>query len=171
VDWIREVLRRLAANPLVELTTATGFVTAHPPQEVLHLPESSWGVGGNHFTWDNSETHWMWQPVHEAELRMERLVAAYPNPDAAVRAVLDQAARELLLLESSDWPFLVTSGQAGGYAIQRFSQHAERFNHLAESLETGRPDTAAAAHYWELDRVFPNVDYRWWAFRASPAQP
>jgi len=171
VDWIREVLRRLAANPLVELTTATGFVTAHPPQEVLHLPESSWGVGGNHFTWDNSETHWMWQPVHEAELRMERLVAAYPNPDAAARAVLDQAARELLLLESSDWPFLVTSGQAGGYAIQRFSQHAERFNHLAESLEAGRPDTAAAAHYWELDRVFPNVDYRWWAFRASPAQP
>jgi len=77
----------------------------------------------------------------------------------------------LLLLESSDWPFLVTSGQAGGYAIQRFSQHAERFNHLAESLEAGRPDTAAAAHYWELDRVFPNVDYRWWAFRASPAQP
>ncbi len=171
VDWIREVLRRLAANPLVELTTATRFITEHPPVEVLHLPESSWGAGGNHFTWDNSETHWMWQPIHEAEQRMERLAAAHPNPDPATRDVLNQAARELLLLESSDWPFLVTTGQAGGYAIQRFSQHAERFNRLAASLEAGQPDVAAAAHYWELDRVFPDADYRWWAYRPSPAHP
>ena len=170
VDWIREVLRRLAANPNVELTTATRFITEHPPKEVLHLPESSWGAGGNHFTWDNSETHWMWAPIYEAEQRMEALNAANPSPDEEARGVLQQAARELLLLESSDWPFLVTTGQAKEYAIQRFSQHAERFNQLAESLEQGAPDWALATRYWELDRVFPDVDYRWWAHRdPSPA--
>ncbi len=165
VDWIKGVLRRLAENPLVELTTASRFVAEHPPQEVLHLPESSWGAGGNHFTWDNSETRWMWAPIHEAEQRMERLAVDYASADEATRGVLQQAARELLLLESSDWPFLVTTGQAKGYAIQRFSQHTERFNRLAESVENGRPDTGAATQYWELDRVFPDVDYRWWAPR------
>ena len=171
VDWIREVLRRLAANPNVELTTATRFITEHPPQEVLHLPESSWGAGGNHFTWDNSETRWMWAPIYEAEQRMEALNAANPSPDEEARGVLQQAARELLLLESSDWPFLVTTGQAKEYAIQRFSQHAERFNQLAESLEQGAPDWALATRYWELDRVFPDVDYRWWAHREPSTAP
>lgn len=171
VNWIREVLRRLAANPNVELTTASRHIETHPPTEVLHIPESSWGAGGNHFTWDNSETHWMWAPIHEAEARMEALVAANPDPDDVTLGVLEQAARELLLLESSDWPFLVTTGQAREYAIQRFSQHTERFNQLAESVERGHPDSGLATRYWELDRVFPEIDYRWWAHRQPPPKP
>ncbi len=163
VAWIGKVLRHLAANEEVELTTASTFVAAHPPHEVLHIPESSWGAGGTHFVWDNAETHWMWEPIHEAELRMERLAGRFPTPTADEEKVLKQAARELLLLESSDWPFLVTTGQAREYAIQRFSQHVERFNAMAGSLEKDQPDAAQADHFWELDKVFPDIDYRWFA--------
>ncbi|MBN1286013.1 MAG: DUF1957 domain-containing protein [Anaerolineae bacterium] len=165
VDWIREVLRKLAANPNVELTTASEFVEKHPPQEVLHIPESSWGVGGGHWTWDNHDVYWMWMPIWEAEARMERLVAAHPDADGDARFVLDQAARELLLLSSSDWPFLVTTGQAKEYAIQRFLGHVERFNELLDSLEAETPNRALAEGYWERDKVFPNIDYRWFAAR------
>ena len=157
------MLRHLAANEEVELTTASTFVAAHPPHEVLHIPESSWGAGGTHFVWDNAETHWMWEPIHEAELRMERLAGRFPTPTADEEKVLKQAARELLLLESSDWPFLVTTGQAREYAIQRFSQHVERFNAMAGSLEKDQPDAAQADHFWELDKVFRDIDYRWFA--------
>lgn len=163
VTWIGKVLRHLAANPDIELTTASTFVTEHPPQSVLHIPESSWGAGGTHFTWDNGETHWMWRPIHENELRMERLVAQYPDASEDQRAVLNQAARELLLLESSDWPFLVTTGQAREYAIQRFSQHVERFKKLADSLDAGKPDRALADELYELDKVFADIDYRWFS--------
>jgi 1,4-alpha-glucan branching enzyme len=65
VDWLREVLARVAANPRVELTTASEFLGAHPPHESLDLPESSWGAGGQHFVWDNPDTHWMWGPIHQ----------------------------------------------------------------------------------------------------------
>ncbi len=163
VVWIGKVLRHLANDPDIELTTASKYIAEHPPQEVLSIPESSWGAGGGHFTWDNPETHWMWQPIHEAEARMEALVAKFPTPTADERAVLNQAARELLLLQSSDWPFLVTTGQARNYAIQRFSQHVERFVNLVESLERGSPDRALAEEYWELDKIFPDIDYRWFA--------
>lgn len=98
---------------------------------------------------------------------MERLANEHRGrfDDEAYRGVLNQAARELLLLESSDWPFLVTTGQARQYAIQRFSQHLERFNDLADSVEHGLPDGALAARLWERDRLFPDIDYRWWATR------
>lgn len=161
VAWLGQVLRHLAQDTSIELTTATRHIMQHPPREVLNLPEGSWGTGGTHFTWDNPETHWMWEPIHEAEARMEALVARYDHASESQRPVLNQAARELLLLQSSDWPFLVTTGQAREYAIQRFSQHLERFEKLAASLENGSPDREAAGEYWELDKVFPDIDYHW----------
>lgn len=162
VLWLGRVLRNLALNPDVELTTASRHVREHAPKRVLHIPESSWGAGGNHFTWDNGETAWMWKPIHEAEARMEALANHYTDPSADEKAVLSQAARELLLLESSDWPFLVTTGQAREYSIQRFSQHLERFIQLADSLEANQPDKALADELYELDKIFPDIDYRWY---------
>ncbi len=161
VEWIKQVLRLLAESPDVELVTASGFVEAHPPMEVLHIPESSWGMGGNHWTWDNHDTHWMWGPIHSAEGRMEALAARFTSPAPAEEKVLNMAARELLLLESSDWPFLVTTGQAREYAIRRFTRHVERFEALAASLEAGSPDERLADELYEVDKVFPHIDYRW----------
>jgi 1,4-alpha-glucan branching enzyme len=169
VNWLGEVLRQLAASEVVELTTASDFVAAHSPDDVVALPESSWGMGGNHFTWDNADTHWMWPIIHEAEARMERLAARYPRSEGPLRQVLNQAARELLLLASSDWPFLITTGQAGEYAIERFSAHVDRFNRLAERAEAGQADetsAALAAELFERDKLFPDLDYRWFAPRA-----
>ena len=164
IEWIKQVLQGLAENPAVELTSASDFIERHPPSQVLHIPESSWGMGGTHWTWDNHDTHWMWGPIHSAEGRMEALVAQYPDPDADTEDVLNMAARELLLLQSSDWPFLVTTGQAREYAIRRFTRHVERFEALASSLEVGAPDKQMADELFEVDKVFPNIDFRW--FRA-----
>jgi 1,4-alpha-glucan branching enzyme len=163
VDWLISVLRKLSGSPNVETCTAGQFVAAHSPEEVLALPESSWGQAGNHFVWLNADTEWMWPVIHAAERRMERLVELHPDAGGQLLVVLSQCARELLLLESSDWPFLVTTGQAREYAIQRFDDHVERFRRLAEVAEGGRPtseDIALTNEWWELDKLFPTIDYR-----------
>ncbi len=165
VEWIQRVLRVLAGDPAVELARASDFVETYTPSEVIHIPESSWGMGGNHWTWDNHDTHWMWGPIHNAERRMETLVAQYPDPTPGEEAVLRQAARELLLLQSSDWPFLVTTGQAREYAIRRFTRHVERFEALATSLEGGNPDRRLADELYEVDKIYPDIDFRWYKAR------
>ncbi len=168
VDWLKEVLRHLSQSEFVELTTAGEFIKKHPPEDVLALPESSWGLGGGHFTWQNADTDWVWPIVHSAEVRMEKLVARYPKADGAMKDVLNQAARELILLQSSDWPFLITTGQASVYAENRFLEHVNRFQQLADIAESGKADKAALAlchQLWELDKVFPDIDYRSFAER------
>ncbi|HYU19935.1 MAG TPA: 1,4-alpha-glucan branching protein domain-containing protein [Chloroflexota bacterium] len=168
VRWLGEVLRRLAASQSVELSTASGYLERHPPENVVALPESSWGMGGNHFTWENVDTDWMWPLIHEAETRMERLVARDSTASGPTLEVLKQAARELLLLQSSDWPFLITTGQAGEYAIERFNDHHERFERLAALVEAGPADESVgqlAAELYERDKVFADVDYRDWTAR------
>jgi len=171
VEWIKQVLKRLAQSETVQLTTASDWIEQHPPETVLAIPESSWGQQGTHFVWLNTATEWMWPLIHGAERHMEKLVALYPEADklnANTKMVLEQAARELLLLESSDWPFLVTTGQARDYAEERFNSHLERFNKLAQALEAAHGEqvdveiVSEAHQYFELDNPFPNID--WAAF-------
>jgi 1,4-alpha-glucan branching enzyme len=165
IDWLKGVLRGLAKSEIVEVSTASDIVERHPPERVLNLPESSWGAGGNHFTWLNVDTQWMWPVIHAAERRMELLVAAYPDAQGERKTVLDQTARELVLLQSSDWPFLVTTGQAKEYASERFSEHVERFNQLAEIAERTSDGLSGEQRSFldalmERDNPFPNIDYR-----------
>jgi 1,4-alpha-glucan branching enzyme len=171
ITWIAQVLAHLAASETVDLTTTSGFVGTHGPARAISLPEGSWGAGGTHWTWDNPGTHWMWGPIHAAETRMEALADGHPDATGYARVALNQAARELLLLESSDWPFLVTTGQAAEYATARFNSHVERFERLAELLEAGSLAEAArmAAEQYELDKVFPDIDYRWFGPRQGRA--
>jgi 1,4-alpha-glucan branching enzyme len=174
VDWLCEVLRRLAARPEVELTSAGAYVEQHPPELVLNLPESSWGEGGGHFVWDNADTRWVWPVIHAAEERIERVVARYAGATGAAKEIVDQAGREALLLQSSDWPFLITTGQARDYAAERFQTHAERFEQLCDLLErgdTGDEAVALARRYWELDKVFPDIDVRLFRSVEYPAAP
>ncbi len=173
VDWLKGVLRGLARSDVVELATASRIVEQHPPDRVMALPESSWGAGGNHFTWMNVDTQWMWPPLHAAERRMEALVQRYPDATGERLTVLNQAARELLLLESSDWPFLVTTGQAKEYASQRFTKHLERFDRLADFAEAEQTLDDAARQFVEKiverDNPFPGIDYRVFAERQGRA--
>ena len=162
VDWLKDVLRGLAKSEVAELTTASGIIDEHTPDQVMNLPESSWGAGGNHFTWLNVDTNWMWPVIHAAERRIEGLVAKHPDAQGDLKAVLNQAARELVLLQSSDWPFLVTTGQAKEYASERFSEHVERFNQLADIADSGavtEEQQAFLASLSERDNPFPNIDY------------
>ncbi|MGQ9681729.1 MAG: glycoside hydrolase family 57 protein [Anaerolineae bacterium] len=167
VAWLQQTLRLLEDDAEIGLTTADRYLAEYPPDEVVDLPESSWGKGGGHWTWLNPETEWMWPLVHNAERRMEQLVALYPQATGEMARVLAQTARELVLLQASDWPFLVSTGQATEYAIGRFQRHLARFNVLSGLAERGEPlkptDLEFLANAEVEDNPFPDIDYR--AFR------
>ena len=91
---------------------------------------------------------------------------------APVEHVLNQAARELLLLQSSDWPFLVTTLQAKEYAVERFQEHLERFDQLASLAQAdsySAADESYLAGLHERDNPFSTIDYRNWTPRQGYA--
>ena len=165
VQWLARVLELTSGTNYPTITTATagGYVGTFPGTQAVDLPPSSWGRDHSDYTWNNALTAWMWPLIHERERRMESLVARYPQARGALRATLAQAGRELLLLESSDWPFLVTTGQADEYATKRFNAHVKRFDRLTALLNAGTADTSAGKHLRtrieQLDNPFPRLDY------------
>lgn len=158
VAWLQAVLRQLAREADVEPTSAAQFIRDHPPREAIEMPAGSWGTNGNDDTWLNGKNAWMWETIGAAERRMESIAGTHGDATGDLRAALDQLAREALLLQSSDWPYLVTTEQAHAYAERRFTQHAERFDALASMVESARVSRPYVDEVEVRDRLFPDIE-------------
>ena len=168
--FLREVFRALHHAGDVEPRTVSDFLAAHPPDKVVTLPEGSWGKGGDHRVWLNDELRWTWEAEYRAEDRFIDMWHRLPwRTDPSVRAALEAAARELLLLQASDWQFVVHTGGAVDYGFRRFCEHLARFDragNAAEHRAAGEPedvlDRHALADIALHDDVFPDLDLEWW---------
>lgn len=107
------------------------------PLGAINLPEGSWGEGGHHFIWHNKETAWTWRSLYEAERNMERAVRKAANDEVSER-LLKQMARELLLMQSSDWQFLISTKTAGDYGKSRFLGHHHACRELGSIFDRYR---------------------------------
>lgn len=94
---------------------------------------------------------------------MTELARRFPRPDAIQERALKQAARELLLAQASDWPFLLRSETRPGYARKRVREHLLRFTRLYEQLAGEPLDREWLRQVEERDNLFPDLNYRYWA--------
>ena len=102
----------------------------------------------------------MYPHQQAAEERMTALANRFPDADPLTHRALNQAARELLLAESSDWAFQIYQGTTVEYATRRFRSHIRRFNALADDIESGQIDEERLAEIESRDNIFSELDYR-----------
>jgi len=135
--WLARVLRWLEDGPEIELTNTRHYIEKYPPNKVVQIIEGSWGQGSSHWVWLNEWTTWTWEKIYECESKSEEIISKYKDStDENLIKILKQMARELLLLESSDWQFLITTWSARDYAENRIALHYENFNRLYEMAQT-----------------------------------
>lgn len=154
--WLEAVYRELHRSGNIAAQTARNATRG--PATRTALPEGSWGLGGMHQIWQNPATQDYWTQVYQAEARMKEAVRNTRRESSASRRILRQMVRELLLLEASDWPFLIETGQAPEYARQRYTDHAARFTELEAMLHSEAVDLARLAELESLDNPFPEAD-------------
>jgi 1,4-alpha-glucan branching enzyme len=76
------------------------------------------------------------------------------------RRALNQAARELLLAQSSDWAFIIKTGTMVDYAVRRTREHLLRFTKLYDQVKSGGIDETWLSSVESRDNLFPEIDYR-----------
>lgn len=142
-----------------EMTHLADYLQNHPTQQVARPAQSSWGFKGFHEYWLNETNAWIYPHLHKATERMIELSKREPQDELEKRA-LNQAARELLLAQSSDWAFIMRTGTMVPYAVRRTRSHLMRFNKLYEELKIGKVDSGWLEKVESIDNIFPNINYQ-----------
>jgi 1,4-alpha-glucan branching enzyme len=143
----------------VRLATPMDYLEEFPDNQHQQPASSSWGAEGYYRVWINGTTDWMYLHQHVAEERMVELAKSHPVSEGLTRRALNQAARELLLAESSDWAFIITTGTSVQYATKRFRDHIARFNKLNTMIQSNSIDAEWLATIESQDTIFQEIDY------------
>jgi 1,4-alpha-glucan branching enzyme len=110
--------------------------------------------------WLQGPNDWIYRHLHAASGRMTQLAKEYNNVNGLTKRALNQALRELLLAQSSDWAFILGTGTHTEYAIRRTKDHLLRFNRLFEDIKSNSIDQNWLADIEYKDNIFPGIDYR-----------
>lgn len=161
--WFLEYLFRKIHHDQRTITTITPpeYLDRYPRNPVCEINPSSWGDGGYGAVWIDHTNDWIYPHAHRAEAAMVELAGRHRDgADPVRKRALDQAARELLLAESSDWAFIMRNRTAVDYAVHRVKAHLARFRRLCRELDGGGVDEAWLADLEARDNLFPWLDYR-----------
>jgi 1,4-alpha-glucan branching enzyme len=139
------------------------YLNEYPVHQVVTPSASSWGDGGYNGVWLNPRNDWIYPHLHAAEERMVAMARRHPAATGDLRRALNQMARELLLAQSSDWAFIMTTGTTVPYAVRRTRDHINRFTGLYEQV-AGSNLSGTTLHDLEWrDTIFQEIDYRVYA--------
>ncbi len=149
VPWLKEVLLKASQDKYITLSTPSKYLGGSPPSLAARPPSCTWGDCSDLRTWLQPETSWMWDELSVMSAKFFELSETLKD-----RLALAQLQRELLLAQSSDWEFLVTTRQARMYGEDRFRVHAKAFWDLVDLIARGG-ERSTLAKLVETDNPFP----------------
>ncbi|MEM7698842.1 MAG: 1,4-alpha-glucan branching protein domain-containing protein [Verrucomicrobiota bacterium] len=136
--------------------TPGGYLARHPVGEypLVEPVSSSWGEGGYFETWTTPENNWVHEEIHRRSDQLVRFVNLFEENrdefDETVIAHREQCirlmTRELLLAQSSDWPFLMKNPASREYATERTHDHLATFDQIWSLTTRSDPNG-------ELDKI------------------
>ncbi len=160
-DFLDFFIRKSAYDQKTfKLATPTDYLREVQEQQIAQPPFCSWGAGGYADVWLNQTNDWIYRHLHKGAERMIGIARDYPEADGLRRRALNQAARELLLAQSSDWAFIMKTGTMVDYAVRRTKEHVLRLFRLHDQIRGGAIDEGWLAHVEGRDNLFPDIDWR-----------
>ncbi len=160
IYFVESLFRHLAQNPGVVPITPSEYLQTHPQHQQVQPVASSWGHKGHYEVWLNPSNDWVYRHLHHAEQRLKSLAVDYANANGLIKRAINQMARELLLAQSSDWAFIMTSNTAVPYARRRTRDHIHRFLELDKQVQSGEINETYLKDLEWRDTIFQEIDYR-----------
>jgi 1,4-alpha-glucan branching enzyme len=163
-QWLDMLLRKVHYDQgNIRTVTPSEYLEENPENQRSTPSMSSWGYKGYCEVWLEDSNDWIYRHLHKAAARMVELAGNHGGADELTRRALNQAAREVLLAQASDWAFIMKTGTMVQYAVKRTKDHVTRFNALYEMITRGRVDRGFLEDLEYRDNIFPDIDYRAYA--------
>jgi len=158
-DFLEHVFRKIhEINGPVKTITPKLYLKEYAKNQVAQPSQSSWGDKGYHEVWLNGTNDWIYRHLHIAQDRMNELMNI-PVRSIKQHRAINQALKELLLAQASDWPFIINSGTVVEYAKKRFISHISRFTRLYEQIKHNRIEHRFLEDIESKDNIFAWLNY------------
>ena len=159
--WLEYLFRKIHFDQDdIQPITPSEYLQEYPCNQMCTPSASSWGLNGYHEVWLEGSNDWIYRHLHKAAERMVELANRFPSAHGITRRALAQAAREILLAQSSDWAFIMKTGTMVEYAVKRTKSHIHHFNRLYQDILTGQVDDNWLGDLESKNNIFPEIDYR-----------
>ncbi|HOB16565.1 MAG TPA: DUF1957 domain-containing protein [Defluviitoga sp.] len=158
--FLEQLFRILAENDYLETHTPSEILDTIENVQIVTPAESSWGAQGYHDVWLNFSNSWIYRHIYEITERMIWWANTFENPSTLERRILNQMAREVLLVQSSDWPFIMTTNTTVEYAKMKINNCVNRFLELEKMLKEGKINEQKLRYYEWVDGIFKDLDYQ-----------
>ncbi len=160
-QFINFLLRKISCDSdKIKLTTPSEYLEEFPENQLSQPAFSSWGNNGFGEVWLNDSNDWIYKHLHKAADRMVMIANKNKNATGILKRALNQAARELLLVQSSDWAFIMKTNTTVQYAHKRTNDHINRFTSLYEQIEAGNIHQNELKKIEDQDNIFSNIDFK-----------
>ncbi|MCL5056973.1 MAG: DUF1957 domain-containing protein [Actinobacteria bacterium] len=167
-QWLEFLIKKMNFDQKKILMITPGdYLKLHGCNQVATPCASSWGHKGYNEVWLCGKNDWIYRHLHAASDRMEWLAGQYYNADGARLRALNQAAREVLLAQSSDWAFIMNTGTMTDYAIRRTKTHLDNFIRLFNEIKEDRIDEGSLHYLESKNNIFPDIDFRSFAGKTA----
>ncbi len=158
-DFLYHLFKEIDTHKSFKAITPLEYLSMYPTNQVTRPTPSSWGDEGYFKVWLNKENDWIYRHLHfMADLMQEIATKNQDEKDPLKNRALNQMSRELLLAQSSDWAFLITTQTATEYSIRRTKEHISNFLSLSENLEN--IDESFLKWLEEKNSIFQDIDFR-----------
>lgn len=159
--WIYSLFKKTYYDQnTFKFITLSEYIAENPVMQVSNPCNSSWGYKGYNEVWLNGSNDWVYRHLHKASERMVELANENKFTDGLRKDALNQAARELLLAQSSDWAFIMKTGTMVSYAEKRTKDHIGRFNKLYCDIKENNIDEGWLRDVEYKDNIFPEIDFK-----------
>ncbi|MDD5155834.1 MAG: DUF1957 domain-containing protein [Candidatus Omnitrophica bacterium] len=160
-QWLDFLIRKIYFDQdTIRMINPSDYLQENPRNQVVTPSLSSWGWKGYSEMWIQGSNDWIYRHLHEASEKMTELAKNFPDTNGLRKRALNQALRELLLAQSSDWAFIMGTGTHVSYAVKRTKDHLLNFLRLYEDIKADSIDELWLAGIESRDNLFPDIDYR-----------
>lgn len=153
-EFLEAVFERAAWSKTIQLSSAGKVASDYKPDQERVAAFSSWGEGGYGEVWINSEVEWIYPRFFEMAHSFRDCFRRFRTGGFQGR-VLAQMAREMALLQSSDWAFMIHNKSAEPYARARVQEHYSNFQELRKLLLSARTQSRLLTSLEQKHNIFP----------------
>lgn len=158
IDFLELFFRKISSHSSLQATTPCRYLLKYEAGPFVSPIHSSWGKNGFSEPWLNNDNDWICRLNHDMIEKLEDLINRYYDTNSfQQKKMILQAVKEVLLAQSSDWPFMIWEGHHVSYATNRVKEHFEHFDKICNYLTNSKYDVSSFIEMEKKYNLMPDL--------------